>query len=155
MPRMTSPSIRTLSLVTMLSALGACSIPNTIDLLGDTQPPPEFGRPAWVRTCAGIGGVVGGVIGGVGSIVLLPITWPISELASEGFGEHAADEFLLFPAIGLAAAGHSLFGLPADVLDYTFRRAWGDQPDPVTSYELVPMPAPGLPTSEAAPRDDG
>ena len=38
-----------------LLLLGACAIPNTIELLDAHDPPPEFGRPAWVRTSAGIG----------------------------------------------------------------------------------------------------
>ena len=57
--------------------LPACAIPNTVESLQADAPPPEFGRPAWVRTCAGAGAWVGGVTGGVVSVVLLPITWPL------------------------------------------------------------------------------
>ena len=49
------------------------AIPSTIEQLEDSSPPPEFGRPQWVRATAGFGGWVGGVIGGVGAIALLPI----------------------------------------------------------------------------------
>jgi hypothetical protein len=89
--------------------------------------------------------VIGGVIGGVGSIVLLPVTYPISLLADDGFGEQASGDFILFPAIGLAAVGHCLLGMPADLLDWSCRRIWVDQPDPVMSYEWVPLEAPVLP----------
>jgi hypothetical protein len=124
---------------------GACSIPNTIEQLGDSSPPPEFGRPAWVRTTAGVGGWIGGIVGGVASVALLPITWPLSELCDEGLGEHSKDELILFPATGLAAGCHALFGAPADLLDWTFRRAWIDQPNPVTSFDYTPLDAPEIP----------
>lgn len=138
--------------------LGACSIPNTIEQLGDSNPPPEFGRPAWVRTTAGVGGWIGGIIGGVASIALLPITWPLSELCDEALEDHAQDEFLMFPATGLAAGGHALFGGPADLLDYTFRRAWIDSPSPVTSFDYTPLDAPEIPRapkSDSATEGDG
>jgi hypothetical protein len=117
----------------------SCAIPNTIEMLGDRSPPPEFGRPAWVRTCAGIGGWVGGIIGGVASIATLPITYPLSLWADEGLGEHSADELILAPAVGLAAVGHAFLGLPADLIDWTFRRAWIDNIDPVTGFTLTPL----------------
>jgi len=135
--------------------LGACSIPNTIEQLGDSNPPPEFGRPAWVRTTAGVGGWVGGIIGGVASVVLLPVTWPLSELCDEGLGDHAQDELILFPATGLAAGGHALFGFPADLLDWTFRRAWVDAPNPVTSFEYTPLEAPEIPRVREADTTEG
>jgi hypothetical protein len=132
------------SLVPIL-LLGSCAIPNTIEMLGDTSPPPEFGRPAWVRACAGFGGWVGGVIGGVASVATLPITYPLSVWADEGLGEISQGELLLAPAVGLAAVGHCALGLPADFVDWLFYRAWVDQIDPVTSYELVPLEPPKLP----------
>ncbi len=131
------------SLVGLL--LGACAIPNTIEGLGDRSPPPEFGRPGWVRVCAGVGAWVGGIGGGVVAIVLLPITYPVSLLASDGLGEHSKGEFMLFPALGGAAIGHCLFGTPPDVVDWVFRRAWVGGADPVNSYEIVPMDGPIVP----------
>lgn len=125
--------------------LGSCAIPNTIEMLGDSSPPPEFGRPLWVRTFAGIGGWAGGIVGGVASIATLPLTYPLSLMAEDGLGEHSADELILAPAVGLSAAGHAAFGLPADLIDWTFRRAWIDSVDPVTSYELIPLDGPALP----------
>jgi hypothetical protein len=131
--------------------LGACAIPNVIAGLDDRSPPPEFGRPAWVRVCAGIGAWTGGIVGGVVSVVLLPVTYPISQLASDGLGEHSSSEFLFFPALGGAAIGHCFLGAPPDLLDFVFRRAWVDSPDPVNSYELVPLEGPMMPRVEPAP----
>lgn len=129
--------------LTML--LGGCAIQGAVETLRDHSPPPEFGRPYAVRLCAGVGGWIGAAVGGVVSIVALPITWPLSKLAGDGLGEHTSDEFLLFPATTLAAAGHCLLGTPADILDWTFHRAWVKAPDPVTSYEFVPMEGPMVP----------
>jgi hypothetical protein len=125
--------------------LGACAIPNTIEALDDRTPPPEFGRPAWVRTCAGVGAWIGGIGGGVVSVVLLPVTWPLSELAGDGLGEQASSEFMLFPAMTCAAFGHAFLGLPADVLDYGFRRVWVEPSPPLTGYDFVPMAPMALP----------
>ena len=130
--------------------LGACAIPNVIGGLDDRSPPPEFGRPGWVRVCAGVGAWTGGIVGGVVSVALLPITWPISLLASDGLGEHSSVEFMCFPALGGAAIGHCLLGAPPDLVDYVFRRAWIDGADPVNSYELVPLEGPSLPRAEPA-----
>ena len=85
------------------------------------------------------------------SVALLPITWPISLLASDGLGEHSSIEFMCFPALGGAAIGHCLLGAPPDLVDYVFRRAWIDSTDPVNSYELVPLEGPHLPRTEPAP----
>ena len=131
----------------------ACAIPNTIDTLDDLCPPPEFGRPAWVRVCAGTGAWIGGIFGGVASIVLLPITYPMSLLADDGLGEHASSEFMLFPALGGAAVGHCLLGTPPDVLDYLFRRVWVGTEDPVMQYDFVPLPGPAIPKDLPPPAE--
>jgi hypothetical protein len=136
------------SLLLLGVLLGACAIPQTIDTLGDRSPPPEFGRPTWVRVSAGVGAWTGGIVGGVVSVVLLPVTWPISELAGDGLGEHGGSEFMLFPAIGGAAMGHCLLGAPADGIDWVFRRAWVGSTDPVTSYDFVPMEGPAKPAAK-------
>lgn len=125
--------------------LGGCAIPNTIEALDDRSPPPEFGRPTWVRVSAGVGAWIGGIVGGVASVALLPITWPLSVLAGDGLGEAASSELVLLPAMGGAAIGHCLLGTPPDVVDYVFRRAWTGTPDPVVAYDFVPMPGAGLP----------
>lgn len=130
--------------------LCGCAIPRAIDTLDDRCPPPEFGRPGWVRTLAGAGGWFGGIIGGVASVVLLPVTYPLSLLADDGLGESSSEEFLLFPAIGLAALGHCFVGVPADVLDWGFRRAWFAPEDPITSYDTVPLEGPQLPRPRPA-----
>jgi hypothetical protein len=131
--------------------LPACAIPATVARFGDRCPPPEFGRPGWVRVCAGAGAWIGGIVGGVASIALLPVTYPVSLLAGDGLGEQSKSEFLLFPALCGATIGHAVLGTPPDVLDFAFRRAWVDAPDPVTSFEFVPMPGPGVEPVDPAP----
>lgn len=131
--------------------LGACAIPNTIAGLGDTSPPPEFGRPGWVRFCGSVGAWVGGLGGGVLSIVALPVTYPLSLLAGDNLADNGKNEFLLFPATTLAAIGHAMLGGGTDVLDYTFRRAWVGSDDPTTSYSFVPMEPPAMPKAAPAP----
>jgi hypothetical protein len=138
--------------VLLLGALAACAIPETIESLDDRSPPPEFGRPAWVRVSAGVGAWIGGILGGAVAIVALPITYPLSLVASDGLGEHAANEFVLFPALAGASVGHALLGTPPDVLDYVFRRAWSDSSPPITDYSFVPLEAPKLPAP--APGDE-
>ena len=125
--------------------LGSCAIPNTIEGLDDRCPPPEFGRPGWVRVCAGAGAWVGGILGGVVSIATLPVTYPLSLLAEDGLGEHSSGEFILFPALGGAAIGHCLFGLPPDLLDYVFRRAWFGTDAATMGYDFIPLPDPAVP----------
>jgi hypothetical protein len=141
---MVRPTPSRVAAAALLMSLGACAIPNTVDNLGAASPPPEFGRPWWVRACAGVGGWTGGIVGGVASVVLLPVTYPLSLLADDGLGEHAAEEFLLFPAVGLAAVGHCAIGTPPDLVDYVFRRAWKAAP-PQPTYDLIPLEGPQLP----------
>lgn len=143
--------LRVVSVLTLLW-LPSCAVPSTISMLDDSAPPPEFGRPAWVRGCAGVGGWLGGIAGGVVSVVLLPITWPLSELAGDELTDHAKDEVIMFPAITFAAGGHAALGMPADLLDYTFRRVWWQlpDPDPIGAFEYMPVEAPQLPEREAS-----
>jgi hypothetical protein len=138
--------------IACLCALAACAIPDTIESLDDRSPPPEFGRPAWVRTSAGVGAWLGGIVGGVVSVVALPITWPLSLLAEDGLGETASSEFVLWPAVAFASVGHALLGTPPDVLDYVFRRAWTDSSPPITDYSFVPLEAAKLPAPPPAER---
>jgi hypothetical protein len=119
--------------------LAACAVPDAIESLADRSPPPEFGRPAWVRTSAGVGAWLGGILGGVVAVVALPITYPISLLAEDGLGEYSTTEFLMAPALAGASVGHALLGTPPDVLDYVFRRAWSESSPPVTEYSFVPL----------------
>ena len=62
------------SVLPLLLIASGCAIPNTIEALGDRSPPPEFGRPGWVRAFAGVGGWIGGIVGGVVSIGVLPVS---------------------------------------------------------------------------------
>ena len=128
--------------VPVLILLSGCVIPRTVDRLQASSPPPEFGRPGWVRAMAGTGAWVGGVVGGVASIALLPVTYPLSWLAQDSLGEAGSEELLFFPAVGLAATGHFLLGGPPDVLDHVFRRAWLSEPPPANTYELIPIETP-------------
>lgn len=128
---------RPASAVAFLLLSSACALPTAIDSLEDTSPPPEFGRPGWVRGAAKVGAWVGGIPGVVASVVLLPVTWPLSQIADEGLGEMAADEFVLFPALACASVGHSLFALPCDTVDYLGRRVWSE-PTPMPTYDTVP-----------------
>ncbi len=136
--------------VVMLGALAACALPHAIESLEDRSPPPEFGRPTWVRVSAGVGAWFGGILGGVVSIVALPITYPLSLLAEDGLGEQASSELMLFPALAGASIGHALLGTPPDALDYVFRRAWSDSSPPITDYSFIPLEGPALPSPPPA-----
>ena len=48
---------------------------------------------------------------------------------------------MLFPATGLATVGHCLLGAPADLIDWSCRRLWTEQPDPVTQFDATPLDA--------------
>lgn len=139
-----SPMHRATLLCGFLS-LSACA---TTDIVAgfDRSPPPDLGRPGWVRTAAGVGGWIGGAVGGVVSIVLLPVTYPLSLAASDGIGETTSTELILFPVSVGAGIGHALFGAPTDSIDYVFRRAWVEEDRPANTYELVPMDPPGAAT---------
>jgi len=139
------PRVMRRSFVLSALLLSGCAVPHAIESLGNACPPPELGRPAWVRTSAGTGAWIGGVLGGVVSIAILPVTYPISWLAEDGLGPNGQTDFLFFPALSGAAIGHALLGGATDVVDYTFRRAWIDGPDTTTSYDYVPDVGPGLP----------
>ena len=139
--------LRPASAVAFLLLSSACALPTAIESLDDRCPPPEFGRPGWVRGAAKVGAWVGGIPGVVGSVVLLPVTWPLSQFADEGLGETAASEFVLFPALACASVGHSLFAMPCDTIDYLGRRVWSE-PTPMPQYGDVPA---GAETTTAAP----
>ncbi len=126
---------------------GACTIPETIESLDDRSPPPEFGRPMWVRVPAGVGAWLGAIVGGVASLALAPVTVPISLLAKDDLGENGKSELIFFPAMAGASIGHAVLGTPPDIVDYVFRRAWTDSSPPLTHYEFVPMQAAGQPQS--------
>lgn len=137
--------VRRLCVLPLLFLATSCAIGRTIDRLEDRSPPPEFGRSGWVRVFAGVGAWGGGILGGVASIVLLPITWPLSEFAADGLGK-SKDDVMLFPAIGGAACGHAFFGVPADFVDYTCHRMWvKSTPMPDNGYEVIPMADPVVP----------
>lgn len=127
-------------LLPALVLLASCTFGKALANLENESPPPELGRPGYVRGFAKVGAVTGGVIGAVVSVVLLPITWPISMLAEEPLGQ-SKEDFMFAPTTGGAAVGHFLFGAPADGLDYVFRRAWMEHPR-VYDYEFTPMKPP-------------
>jgi hypothetical protein len=118
----------------LLALSSSCTVSQSIDNLAAECPPPEYGRPGYVRTCAGVGAWIGGIIGGVASVVLWPVTWPLSQLAGDGLGETAQGELIWLPAVGGAATGHFLLGAPIDGLDYVFRRAWTEPTQPESAF---------------------
>ena len=127
------------SALPLLLSLVACSATDAIGTLGE-EPPQDHGRPGFVRTGAKVGSWIGALPGAVCSVVLLPITYPISLLADEPLGM-SGKEFLFFPMTGFAAAGHFVIGAPLDSVHWVFYRAWTDQPSPA-GYDFVPMSAP-------------
>jgi hypothetical protein len=135
MPRMAR---RSLALVLLLAA--SCSMPESFSDLDEHCPPPEHGRPGWVRACAKVGAFVGAVPGAVFSVVALPITWPMTLIADEPLGK-TKSEVMLFPLTACAAAGHFLLGTPADSVHWVCYRAWTEPPKPA-SYEWTPMAPP-------------
>ena len=132
--------MRALTLASIAFLCSACTVPSTVETLRDEAPPPELGRPAWVRAPAGFGAWIGAAAGAVVSVATLPITYPISLLADEPLG-YSRQEFLFAPVTSFASGGHFLLGAPFDMLDYTFRRAWVDTPTPY-DYEFTPMKPP-------------
>jgi hypothetical protein len=121
----------------------------------DRYPPPEFGRPGWVRFCAGTGGLIGGIAGAVVSVALLPVSYPLTMAAEDGLGDSSRNELLLWPVSTLSATGHCLLGAPLDGVDYVFRRAWTEEPSPANPFELVPMAPPKVGGSAAADESPG
>lgn len=123
-----------------LLLLPACAVADRAALFDFENPPPELGRPGWVRTTAGTGSWVGALLGGVVSVALLPVTYPIHLLRGDDVPHNGED--LLFPVTMGAATGHFVIGAPVDLLDYTFRRAWVDGPDAPNRFELTPEHGP-------------
>jgi hypothetical protein len=144
-----SAAIAALGLAALLATAG-CSGATSLDTFDDQCPPPDLGRPWWVRYPARLGAYVGGVVGAVTSVVLLPITYPVSLLGSDAFGSNKTD-FMLFPAYMLAGAGHFVLGAPLDTVHYVAWRAWVEPP-PRPSYDSVPPPrADSRPAPESRP----
>lgn len=140
--------------MTILLLAPACTVSNAVDKLRDENPPQELGRPGWVRTSAGTGAWVGGAVGMLASVVLLPITYPLSLLADEPLGM-AKQEFVWFPTYFGASTGHFLLGAPTDFLDFTFRRVWVGTPPPAEAdYGFIPMKPPVGPAAEPPKGDE-
>ena len=137
-----------------LLLLASCGATETFSRL-DQCPPAEFGRPGWIRACAGTGGFVGGVVGGIVSIALLPVSYPLTLAAKDGLGDSSRNELLLWPVSTLSATGHCLLGAPLDGVDYVFRRAWTEDPSPANPFELVPMAPPKVGGSAASDESPG
>ncbi len=133
--------------------LGACTLPETVDNLERENPPPELGRPGFVRVAARTGAWAGGLVGGVVSVVLLPITYPVSLLAECPLGYSQA-EFRWGAASMGASAGHWLLGAPFDVVHYVFWRAWVNPSCEPAGYDYVPMRPPVGPGQATAAAKD-
>ncbi len=128
-------------------AVSGCTLPETVENLERENPPPELGRPTFVRIAARSGAWIGGVAGGVFSLALLPVTYPVSLLADCPLG-YSRDEFRFAPASMGAAAGHWVVGAPFDVLHWVFYRAWVNPSCDPAGYEFVPMRPPVGPGRE-------
>jgi hypothetical protein len=127
-------------LLPLVLSCSACTIPEVLSDLDRSSPPLELGRPPWVRNTARVGAVTGGLLGGLVSIVVLPITYPLSLLADEPLGV-SREQFRFAPVTAFASTGHVLFGGPADAIDWTVRRAWRDDDVPA-DYEFTPARPP-------------
>jgi hypothetical protein len=143
--------VRRAALAVVLS-LAACTLPETVENLEREVPPPELGRPGFVRVAARTGAWAGGLVGGVASVVLLPITYPISLLAECPLG-YSKSEFRWGAASVGAAAGHWLLGAPLDVVHYVFYRAWVEQGCEPAGYDYVPMQPPVGPGPPSPPKN--
>ncbi len=122
----------------------------TVSALDEYCPPPDLGRPAWVRNTAGFAGWIGGGIGAVVSVVLLPITYPASRIWDEPMG-YSKSEFRWMPITLCASSLHYTFGAPADMFDWMLRRAWIEE-EQTPGYDFTPMPAPKLPDPALQPQ---
>lgn len=138
--------VRPAAALALLLSVVSCSTPDAIADLDEQCPPPEYGRPGWVRASAKVGAFVGAVPGAVLTALCLPVTLPLSWLADEPLGA-SKQEVIFFPLTACASAGHFLLGAPADSAHWVFYRAWTEQPSPV-GYHFVPAAAPKGPGVE-------
>jgi hypothetical protein len=145
---MRRPLTALMILLPVLPVASGCTLPETVRALDEENPPPELGRPGFVRAAARVGAVLGGVVGSVAAIALLPLTWPISRLAEAPLG-YSRDEFMWFPVTSGAAAGHWVLGAPLDVLHYVFYRAWTADSGGPPGYDFVPAQPPVRPQAAA------
>lgn len=120
---------------------GGCSASrtSTVAKLGDYDPAPDLGRPAWIRSTAGFGAWIGGGVGFLASLAILPITYPTSLLMDEPLGR-TKTEFRFMPVGMCASAMHYALGSPFDCLDFLLRRAWVEKEDQTPGYDFTPMP---------------
>lgn len=126
--------------------LASCTLPDSLQDLDENCPPPEYGRPGWVRASAKIGAIVGAVPGALFTALALPVTLPLTWIADEPLG-CSKKEVIFFPLTAFASAGHFLLGAPADSAHWVFYRAWTEQPSPV-GYHFVPAAPPKGPSPE-------
>ena len=138
--------MRCLAACLFLALFGSCTAPDALADLDENCPPPEFGRPGWVRASAKVGAIVGAVPGALLTALCLPVTLPLTWLADEPLG-HSKKEVIFFPLTACASTGHFLLGAPADSVHWVCYRAWTDQPSPV-GYHFVPAAPPKGPSPE-------
>ena len=147
-PSGTIAGMRQAAALSLLALIGSCSTPTALADLDENCPPPEYGRPGWVRASAKVGAWLGAVPGALLTVICLPVTWPLTLIAEEPLG-HAKNEVIFFPLSFCASAGHFVLGAPADSVHWVFYRAWTDQPSPV-GYSFVPASPPKVPEGELA-----
>lgn len=129
----------------VMVVLAACSVPRALSELQSEGPSPELGRPGWVCSTARAGSWIGAGVGAVGSVVLLPLTYPVSLLVDEPLSDSKGG-FCYAPIVGGASVGHFLFGAPADALHFIGYRAWVTDPPSTGGY--TPMKPPVGPKAE-------
>jgi len=142
--------------VPLLAVLAACSLSRTVEVLDRESPPHELGRPVWVTAPATGGAWVGGVFGWAGSVLTLPLTFPVTLLADDPLG-YSKDEFMFWGTSIGAGTGHVVLGVPLDTFDYLFRRAWVAGPEVTIDDEREPIPVAPIeqPTQQPSERPTG
>jgi hypothetical protein len=143
--------MRPVALLGLVLWTASCSLPEAVASLEDHAPDPDLGRPVAVRNAASVGAWLGGSIGAVLSIATLPVTWLITTIDEEPFGQDRS-EFLWAPVSIGAGAGQFLVGAPIDSLDFVLRRAWtADGPIDIREQPAPARPSAGIAGAGARP----
>ena len=139
----------------LLPVLAACQVGRTVEELETRSPGKGSARPDWIVVPATGAAWITGAAGWLGSIVFLPITYPLSLAAEDPLGV-SREEFLFWGVPACATCGHVIIGTPLDVLDFSFRRAWMLGPEVEIVDERVPIEdiTRDRPAAESVPSPD-